>query len=207
VLICAPLGHEYVRSHFILQRLARTLAAHGTPVLRFDYYGCQDSLGDAGEAGPARWQRDIVDAYQELARRAGTPRISALGVRLGATLLAGIAEQLDFENVVLWDPIERGAAYHAELRSAHRRYLRQSSLVPIAVPAWRGSKRCELLGATYTRAALGELCALALRPLGSTPHRTSRFESDCDWLDLVHLEDMLPDRGISKALTAMLEPS
>jgi amino acid adenylation domain-containing protein len=205
VLICAPVGHEYVRSHFILQRLARTLAAQGTPVLRFDYYGCQDSLGDASEASPGRWQRDIIDAYQELGRRAGATRISALGVRLGATLLAEVAQQLDFESVVLWDPIERGAAYHAELRSAHRRYLRQSSLVPIELPAWRGSARCELLGATYTREALGELCALALQP--STPCRVARFKSDCDWFDLVHLEDMLPDRGISRALTSMLVPS
>jgi amino acid adenylation domain-containing protein len=205
VLICAPVGHEYVRSHFILQRLARTLAAQGTPVLRFDYYGCQDSLGDASAAGPVRWQRDIIDAYQELGRRAMAPRISALGVRLGATLLAEVAQQLDFESVVLWDPIERGAAYHSELRSAHRRYLRQSSLVPIELPAWRRNGRDELLGATYTREALNELCALTLPT--AMPCRVSRFKSDCDWFDLVHLEDMLPDRGISKALTSMLVPS
>ncbi|HKY37420.1 MAG TPA: amino acid adenylation domain-containing protein [Polyangiaceae bacterium] len=207
VLICAPLGHEYVRSHFILQRLARTLAAQGTPVLRFDYYGCQDSLGHATEAGPGRWRRDIIDAYQGLERRAQVRCISALGVRLGATLLAEVAEQLDLERVVLWDPIEHGAAYHAELRSAHRRYLRQHAHVSIELPAWRGNGHCELLGTTYTTAALRELRALALQPLTSTPCRVSRFKSDCDWLDLVHLEDMLPDRGISKALTTMLEPS
>jgi amino acid adenylation domain-containing protein len=207
VLICAPVGHEYVRSHFILQRLARTLAAQGTPVLRFDYYGCQDSLGDATEAGPGRWQRDIIDAYQELGRRARTARISALGVRLGATLLAEVAQQLELQNIVFWDPIERGAAYHAELRSAHRRYMRQSALVPVELSGWRGGGHHELLGATYTRAALNELCALALQPLPALPCRVSKLKSDCDWLDLVHLEDMLPDRGISKTLTTMLEPS
>ena len=201
VLICAPLGHEYLRAHFILQRLARRLAGAGVPVLRFDYYGCGDSLGDGSAATCARWQQDIVEAQRELQRRTGAERVTAIGVRLGATLLANVGALPAFSRLVFWDPVERGASHLDDLRAAHRRSLAATPLGSLRarLSARRGRGQHELLGATYSETALRELAALSLP--GSCPAR--RLDTDVAWLDLTKLEDMLPDLGISRQLAQL----
>jgi amino acid adenylation domain-containing protein len=201
VLICSPLGHEYVRAHFILQRLARQLSVAGIPTLRFDYFGCRDSLGESHEATCSRWQRDIIAACHELQQRTHASRITAVGVRLGATLLAGAASRLSVAKLVLWDPVRNGAEHHAELAELHRRYLRGASLLPFRLPGWLANAGQELLGSTYSAAALRELAALHLEPLASDQRcRVETVQLDCAWQDLGHLEDMLPDVGTSRAL-------
>jgi amino acid adenylation domain-containing protein len=204
-LICAPLGHEYTRAHFVLQRVARRLAARGVPTLRFDYYGCRDSLGESREATCARWQSDIVEACGELKRRTGARRLTAIGVRLGATLLSSVADGLQLAKLVLWDPIESGAQYLATLAAAHRRYLRSMPLLtlPRRAASLRASATHELLGVEYSEAGLQELGALTLNGRdGSCP--VEILSSDSAWLDLTELEDMLPDLGASEALAQMV---
>ena len=60
-----------------------------------------------------RWQADVASAHAELKRRTGTERVTAIGVRLGATLLCTALARLDVERVILWDPILDGATYVA----------------------------------------------------------------------------------------------
>jgi amino acid adenylation domain-containing protein len=205
-LICAPVGHEYVRAHFILQRLARRLAAAGVPVLRFDYYGCGDSLGEGRKACCARWQRDIADAYQELTQRTSARRVTAIGVRLGATLLSNAASRLDLASVVLWDPIREGSQHRAELAEAHRRYIRGAPLFSLRTRLGLGSPRGqqELLGATYSKTGLRQLAALSLRSFGPASCPVETVTSEAAWLELARLEDMLPDVGISEALARLV---
>ena len=206
VLICAPLGHEYLRAHFILQRLARSLAGLGVPVLRFDYYGCHDSLGDGRQASCARWQRDIVDARHELVRRTGAEHVTAIGVRLGATLLATVAQPLQLSRLILWDPVENGAHYLGQLRAAQRRLLRAMPLLSLRdrLDGWMNRERGELLGATYSQTALRELVDLGMpkRDFGTCP--VQRLNTDVAWLDLAKLEEMQPDVGISRQLGEMV---
>ena len=49
VVLCYPMGHEYVYSHRAFLRLAMLLSSAGFHVLRFDFYGCGDSEGDCKE--------------------------------------------------------------------------------------------------------------------------------------------------------------
>jgi acyl carrier protein len=200
VLICAPLGHEHLRAHFVLQRLARRLAVQGVPVLRFDYYGCCDSLGDVADATLDRWQRDIVAAYAELEQRTGATRITAVGVRLGATLLSKVTSELALGSVVLWDPVARGSEHRAELERAHRKLVRASPRWPRPLRR-SGNGHRELLGVTYSMALLNELEKLVLEPPASSCS-VETLVTDSSWLDLTHFEDMLPDVGISRALGA-----
>jgi acyl carrier protein/pimeloyl-ACP methyl ester carboxylesterase len=205
-LICAPIGHEYIRAHFVLQRLARRLAADGVPVLRFDYYGCGDSLGESNEATCARWQSDIADAFAELQLRTRARRIAAVGVRLGATLLSRAASRLDLSHVVFWDPVQSGAQHLAELRDAHVRYAR-ATWVPtlrVRVPSWPRRGKHELLGFAYSDTALRELDALVIPEHAPGSCAARIMTSESAWMDLAHLEDMLPDVGISRALTELV---
>lgn len=205
-LICAPLGHEFLRAHFVLQRLARRLAAAGVPTLRFDYYGCHDSYGEGSEASCARWQADIVAAQQELVRRTGARSVAAIGVRLGATLLANVAREAQLSRLVLWDPVEHGAQHLTDLQVAHRRLVRASPLLSLRarLNAWTQREQTELLGSVYSKLALREIAELSMPRAPSGAWTVVRPSTDTAWLDLAKLEEMLPDAGISQRLTELV---
>jgi amino acid adenylation domain-containing protein len=169
-LLCSPVGPESARTQFILQRLAHLLTAEGMPVLRFDYYGTGDSLGEGVEATCARWQADIADATSELRRRTKAAKIAAIGVRFGGTLLWNTAKDLDLATLVFWDPVGDGAEYCAELAEGHRKYVgsvRHLRFWTRAAPVARASDREELLGFAYSRKALSEMKALAMSPIAN----------------------------------------
>jgi amino acid adenylation domain-containing protein len=222
-LICAPIGQESVRTRFVLTRLAKLLAGRGTSVLLFDYFGHGDSLGDDVDATCTRWRRDITTAGDELVRRARATRVTAIGVRLGATLFSNT--QLDVARLVVWDPIVAGSTYCTELREIHRRYVRGLQHLRLGRPPHRVPGAEELLGATYSDTMLRELRALALvrsdvplrwlathdaarqratfQTLGG--ERLEVLDVDCAWADLTRIEDLLPDNGVARTLAALVE--
>jgi amino acid adenylation domain-containing protein len=232
VLICPPVGTEYVRAHFVLRKLATQLARQGLPVMRFDYFGTGDSLGENKQADCERWKRDIADACEELRARSGVRQVVAVGVRLGGTLLLDIAASIDVRQVVLWDPVLSGAEYVLDLRQRHDAYMRGVRyLRPFGAPANRDGVE-ELLGFAYSPAAIEQIRSLAIDstkaakvPLGwlntSGENRSSDLcqaiiaaagsadlrngVHDCAWEELADLEDILPDVGISKLLAQMVQ--
>jgi len=230
-LICAPVGQEHVRARFVLTRLAKQLARDGVPTMMFDYFGCGDSLGESIDADPVRWQTDIARAHAELQRRTNGARVTAIGVRLGALLLCQIANRLDVAKWVLWDPVCDGAAHGAELAEMQRRYLRSIAHLRFW-NSWRSRQSGnELLGTTYSDAALHQLNALALAPrlaersvpvrwLETLPPRHDSaprgaididngcrmecLDIDCGWRDVARIEEVIPDLRISGTLAAMV---
>jgi pimeloyl-ACP methyl ester carboxylesterase len=125
VLICAPFGHEYIRAHRTLRQLAVSLSDRGYDVLRFDYFGSGDSAGDMHETDVGQWLGDITAAIDELKAIARVTRVCLVGLRLGGTMAvqASLGRD-DVAGVFLWDPIDDGAAYLAELEHLQRRWLR-----------------------------------------------------------------------------------
>ena len=114
-VLCYPFLQEYFRSHRAFLRLAMQLVGRGWHVLRFDYSGCGDSYGD-GPSGPEAWEQDLRLASRELSERAGTSRLSWIGLRLGAGLAASVAPSVQpLSRLVLWDPIVNGPDYLREL--------------------------------------------------------------------------------------------
>ena len=91
-MLCYPWGQEYLRAHRSMRLLADMIAARGCDVLRFDYSGTGDSGGDATTASFVEWESDIETAIDELKDMAGVSRVSLVGLRLGATLAARVAE-------------------------------------------------------------------------------------------------------------------
>ncbi len=136
VLLCNPFGQEAVRIHRFYRVLAERLSRNGIAVLRFDYYGTNDSAGDDDEGDLVGWADDILRAQAELRLRSGASRTRWMGARLGASLALQAASRLGDdpqtapERLVLWDPVLDGAAYSQLLRVKHVEALETAYDVP-----------------------------------------------------------------------------
>ena len=168
VLLCAPWGHEYLRSHRSIRQLSLQLNRAGFHVLRFDYFGTGDSAGELIDTDPAGWIDDIEMALEELMDASGARRVSLVGLRLGATMASIVAARRragGIESLVLWDPIASGKDYAATLMDAAT--VAPHSEEPLssrspAGPVW------EVQGFLLSTAMVNGLGALGLvRPQGS----------------------------------------
>ena len=116
VLLCHPIGSEYMRAHRAFRQLTTLLNRAGLDVLRFDYSGTGDSAGDGDEATFDDWLDDVDWAIDELMDTAGVDTLDVVGLRWGATLAALAARSRDeIRHLVLWDPVVSGASYLEEV--------------------------------------------------------------------------------------------
>ena len=117
VVLCPPLGFEYVCVYRSWRILAQELAALGFDVLRFDYDGTGDSAGDPEESGRLdAWLLSIERAIAEAQSIAGTGHVALVGLRLGATLaIEAAAARGGVSRLVLWSPFRSGRAYVREI--------------------------------------------------------------------------------------------
>lgn len=113
VLLCAPYGQEYVRSHRMFRVLAERLSRAGCAVLRFDPYGAGDSAGDDESLTLDGWVHDVGLAAAELQARCRAGRQVWVGARLGGTVACAAAGRsaLAPSALVLCEPVLDGAAY------------------------------------------------------------------------------------------------
>ena len=116
VVICSPIGRELYSTHRTIRRLAGQLAEAGYVAIRFDYDGTGDSAGSADDSRRVQAWLDSIRDARSLLLELGAPRISGIGFRLGALLLATFAQAAPgaFESVVLWDPYVTGRAFLRE---------------------------------------------------------------------------------------------
>ena len=116
VVLCYPVGVEYMRAHRAFRQLTTLLTRAGSHVLRFDYFGTGDSAGDWAEASVEQWTSDVGSAIQELRDTTGIDQVTLVGLRLGGALAARAARgRGDVRRLVLWDPVVWGEEYLAEL--------------------------------------------------------------------------------------------
>jgi alpha/beta superfamily hydrolase len=122
LLLCYPFGKEYICSHRSFRQLAVRASNAGFPVLRFDYYGCGDSMGRREDGSVRRWLNDVSTSLAEVRRRGNVSSVCVVGLRFGATLaMLAAAEREDLAGLILWDPILDGRAYLEELAAEQRR--------------------------------------------------------------------------------------
>jgi len=124
VVLCPPAPQEYMTTHWAFRRLAVLLAKAGTHVLRFDYFGTGDSAGATEEGTLQDWQNDVLVAERALRERSGAERVSLVGYRMGAVLAWRASQSASPKprDLVLWDPVVRGAGYLEELRASERAF-------------------------------------------------------------------------------------
>ncbi len=122
ILLCSPILMENINANWTYRRLATQLANEGFDVLRFDYYGTGDSLGYDSDACVSRWQKDIVDASVFLKAKSKHEKISLVGLRFGASL-AALANVVNIDKLILWEPIINGDEYVNELFGKYKNTL------------------------------------------------------------------------------------
>lgn len=231
VLICNPVGHEYMRSHRSLQQLALQLCKEGFHVLRFDYYGTGDSEGDDNDVTLETWQTDIKTAHAYLMHESNCESISVIGLRFGATLAASI-EDLSSDKLILWDPIVSGQQYMDQLRTMHKSMLRDLDRFRWIRHNAIRTVRTELLGHQYSpdlQSAVAdvnlddiaqvnavELISLhtnshlenttAVDKWGShyPNHRPFKMPDTCYWHDIEQIENALLPHDIQRKIVNLL---
>lgn len=158
VVICPPLGHEYIRSHWALRLLAKQLARKGIHVLRFDYRGHGDSFGSIEDVQSiSEWTSDISSAVDFLIEKTAASSVSLMGLRAGAELAAEVAiERPDINSIVTWERIVDGADYISELREMHSTML---DLWFEKTATVNDSTYEELLGWRFRRSLIDEMHA------------------------------------------------
>jgi pimeloyl-ACP methyl ester carboxylesterase len=206
VLLCPTIGIESVNARYAYMHLADSLADAGFACFRFDYDGTGDSAGRQNDpARVAAWLNSIQWAMG-LVRGLGTDRISLVGLRMGATLLAesfGSGPAV-IDDLVLWDACASGRSFLRE----------QSALWAFAVgKEAAGDGSVETPGLVYDKDTVADLSPLAIAngdgPLAGRVLVLTRAGRNGDRranerLDLPHIErksifgqeelvDVLPD--------------
>ncbi len=194
IVLCNPIGDDYVRAHRTLRHLAERLAAIGFAVLRFDFHGTGDSTGSERDAGRvAAWQQDVGLAVAEARRRSGCTTVGVVGLRLGATIaaLAGVA----VESLVLWSPYTSGGAFVTESTQMHQMLkLLEPQSFSAQPPDWHSGGQ-EALGFLLTPDTVADLKRVDLLALDhpAAPHTlligASKLPSADDKL-LAHLRTL-----------------
>jgi alpha-beta hydrolase superfamily lysophospholipase len=122
IVLCPPIGYEYMSAYRTVRILAERLAALGFDALRIDYDGTGNSTGDHAQPGrPGRpgcsdaWRRSVVCAVAEARRLAGSDAVAVVGIRAGALVALHAISAID--RLVLWAAFPSGQAYLRELKA------------------------------------------------------------------------------------------
>ncbi len=172
IVIAYPPGHEYGRSHRGCRQLARQLNLAGFPVLRFDFFGSGDSLGEEDEGDLDRWTEDLNAAIEYMGNRCR--RVGVVGLRLGASLAVKVGERTgSLDSLALWQPVVDGRRYLDEIRAQQTSHERKHG--------WREqeSRRLagresglEVLGFLFSDKAVRQLEQFDLDQIGRSPARS-----------------------------------
>jgi pimeloyl-ACP methyl ester carboxylesterase len=221
VVLCYPLGQEYIRSHRSFRQLAVKLAASGFHVLRFDYYACGDSAGNCDEGDVQQWLDDIATAIAEVKDHGGIERLFLIGLRLGAALAALYgAQNRVVENLVLWDPVIDGEFYIQEISAMHEDWL--GDLLPRPPANILQSGEREILGFPFPAKMRDSITAINLLHLEQKPARgaliienerqaeNERLKAHLETIGVCCSRETIPDSRVwrkGEALNSVLMPN
>lgn len=190
VVLCPPLGYDYMSAYRAWRILAERLAGIGFDAFRFDYEGTGDSAGEPDEAGRIdAWLRDIARVAEEARGLTGSREVALVGLRLGATLaLHAAATHGGVDRLVLWSPFRSGRACVRELKAFAR--LSQQDHVPEDAD----DPHIHAAGYMVTEATAASLVKLDLAGLATPP---------APRILLVDRDDLSVDPELGERLEAM----
>ena len=191
VVVCAPVGQEYVRCHRVSRQLVLRLRRKGFATLRFDYSGCGDSIGEMEQAGLDDWLDDISAAVDYLRARYST--VSLIGLRLGATLglLTGLRRR-GIDRLALWQPVVDGSRFLAELQGQHEAFEDRHGWSRGESLTLSGIKDAtELLGFAFSGAMMREIAEIDLGSLTDLQASRVLLLANADGADVQQLRRKL----------------
>jgi alpha/beta superfamily hydrolase len=141
-VICPPFAEEEKSAHRTLVELCETMRARGDASLFFGYRGTADSSGDFAQVTLALWCDDIRAACREAQRRAPGIPLGFIGLRLGASLAATLADEAGASRLVLIEPVLNGRSYVGAMsqRKKLRAMMTQNDLAQNAGSHYAGSQ-------------------------------------------------------------------
>jgi pimeloyl-ACP methyl ester carboxylesterase len=222
IVLCYPMGQEYMRAHRAFRQLANLLVRRGHHVFRFDYFGTGDSAGASDEGSLAQWCADVGHAISELQDNASLRSVSLVGLRLGAALAALAAQgRRDVEKLVLWDPVVRGADYATELAAAAQPQLDPASGTlgvlgfPLTAPLREELAALDLARLAPTGARAVEIVVSSERPAWRTlyaawteaghPARLACIPSGGNWNEVDNFGSALLPQELIQGIVALFE--
>lgn len=160
VLLLPAVGYEYWTSFHSLRALAEACARRGHLVLRLDYDGYGDSVGDQVDAD--RWARwcEAVDFGVEQLRDWGAERVGLAGLRLGATIALLGGERNRAAAVAAMLPIVSGRRYVRSLKLIRDAFEPPPSVEPGTIA---------FAGAIFTVALMEDLKSIDLAGWDGVP--------------------------------------
>lgn len=163
VLLCYPMGQEYMRSHWANRQLVSQLCRAGMHCMRFDYYGTGDSAGMSSDADLDQWLSNVNTGLAELKDISGISKVSLVGLRFGAVIAATAPlSGHRVRKLVLWDPVVNGATYIKSLRKMHESLM--DRLKPLHENRVQGEMQEmeELIGFRYSDSLIANIEAINL---------------------------------------------
>ncbi|TBO44301.1 serine aminopeptidase domain-containing protein [Pedobacter kyonggii] len=165
VIICNPLGHEYIRFYKAISILAKELSMNGFSTFRFDYYGTGDSYGDETEFDLSSSREDLKQVVKEVKEGCDVDNICLIGIRYGCILSLSL-EDLNVNSLILWNPFLSGEDYIKEISQNHNEFVSGSFVMT------KKNLGFESLGFIYSKHLLPELKKFHIKYLSTKlPYR------------------------------------
>ena len=220
-VVCPPLFSEYQRTHPALREMALMLAQVGQHVLRVDYRGTGDSLGELEQYSISDWVDDIAQAVREGKEISGCNAVRLLSVRASALIACKfMGTSSDVQRLVMWDPVTDGAAYVQELRRAQvdlcrrNHYLDRSERREVqgeyaghALSALMVEELDALDANTYARIPPEKMRAVTTSDYGFSVQGVvcERAAFRCDW-DSLATEMIVPRPVMERLVECLIQP-
>jgi len=118
VVICSPIGAEWMRNDRREARLADALAGRGLCAARFHYRSTGHSDGPPEELSVDSMYEDAGFIANRLLRASGATGLSFVGSRLGGMVAAAAASVTDAHSIALWEPVVNARRYFREVMRA-----------------------------------------------------------------------------------------
>ncbi len=160
VILCYPIGHEYIRCHRFYVQLAKKITERGFHVIRFDYPFSGDSFSIENENTNKftidNCLKSIKAVCSEIIETCDLTDIYIGGCRLGGTLayLYSINEQV--AGTFLLNPIIDGNIYINEIKREYKEWLHGS----FTFEKDKKENSLNIFGFEYNQMLLNELSSL-----------------------------------------------
>lgn len=171
VLICPPVGHEFVNSYRGLRHLADGFAEKGVTTFRVEYQGVGDSSGlDTDPDRIQKWLESIERTVTFIKEKCEIKKVSLLGLRIGATLASMISNKIEIENLMCWVPVVEGKRYIREMLALQK--TGENADLDVDSTTLEGG------GFLITRETMNELLSLSLTKIIPNAKHVFLFNTD-----------------------------